>query len=650
MSKRFWMAATLVAGAAAGPASGDTAEVQVVKAVRQDVSPPLRSLIETARLGPVVTGPERQVPNRFDVERVARPESPELDRDPLLDASNAVVSTSALTPAPSLSFEGTTDDDNAAVVGFRIVPPDTNGDVGLDHYVQMNNLVLEIFDKATGATVLGPAAGNTLWAGFGGICQTNNDGDPIVLYDHLADRWVFSQFANAAAGNNGHQCFAVSTTPDPTGPYFRYDFLVSPGKFNDYPKIGVWPDAYYMSINEFNAGPGVFSGAVTVAVERAKMLAGGAARMVRIPVAGLFNFGLQPSNLEGPAPGAGTPNTYVAQVDGFPDGYRLWDFHVDWTNPGLSTLTLLPLVATAAFDSSVNQVPQAAPGELLDALAGSFTMYRAQFRQFGGYRSIVLNHTVDVGGNRAGVRWAELRNAGGGWALHQTGTQGPADNLHRWMGSIAQDRNNNIALGYSVSGVTQAADIRYVSRAATDPLGTLPGGEITLQAGTGVQVSSFSRWGDYSAMSSDPFPDCTFWYTQEYYENTASFDFKTRVGSFTFPKCGPSLLLRLNGDAGEVVRVPAGPFQVTLAGEDGDSVAPMDWYYAVIVGGSVYWLTPGGFSLGAAPLVTGVPPADFPDTVIWNAPLPAGTTATFVLFLVEGGAVRAVDYITGVVS
>jgi len=648
MTMRFWMAAMLASGPVAGPALGATATV--VGVARQDVSPPLRDLVEAARQAPVAAGPDREVPNRFEEGRPPRVKGPELERDPLLDASNAAVQTSALTPAPSLSFEGTTDDDNAAVLGFRVVPPDTNGAVGLDHYVQENNLVLEIFDKATGATVLGPAAGNVLWSGFGGICQTDNDGDPTVVYDHLADRWVFSQFANPPAGNDGHQCFAVSTTPDPTGPYFRYDFLVSPGKFNDYPKLGVWPDAYYLSINEFNAGPGGFSSVVAVAVERQRMLVGGPARMVRIAVPG-FNFSLQPSHLEGLAPPSGTPNTFVAQLDGAPDGYRLWDFTVDWTNPGASTFTLLPFVQTAAFDSSVSVVPQAAPGENLDALAGDFLMYRAQFRQFPGYRSIVLNHTVDVGGNRAGIRWAELRNAGAGWVLHQTGTVGPPDGLHRWMGSIAQDRNNNIALGYSVSGVTQAADVRYVSRATTDPLGTLPGGEITLQAGLGVQQSSSGRWGDYSAMSSDPFPDCTFWYTQEYYANTGSFDFKTRVGSFAFPSCGPSLLLRLNGDAGEVVRVPAGgPFEVTLAGDDGDSVAPMDWYYAAVVGGTVYWLTPGGFSLAATPLLSGVPPADFPDTAIWNTPLPTGTTITFVLFLLEGGSVRAVDYITGVVS
>jgi hypothetical protein len=648
MSMHFWMAGMLIAAPAAGQAPKEAPQVGFSKAARQDVSPPLRALAEAAPHAPAVPLADREIPNRFKVRPDLRPQGPELEQDPLLEASNAAIAPSAPTPAPSLSFEGTTDDDNAAVVGFRIVPPDTNGDVGLDHYIQMNNLVLEIFDKATGASVLGPVAGNVLWAGFGGICESNNNGDPIVLYDHLADRWVLSQFANPADGTNGHQCFAVSTTPDPTGSYFRYDFLVSPGRFNDYPKIGVWPDAYYISINEFLPGPGAFSGALAVAVERPRMLTGGVAQMVRIQVPG-FNFGLQPSHLGGPAPATGTPNTFVAQVNGVPDGYRMWDFHVDWTNPLASTFTLLPFLTTAAFDPTVSQVPQAAPGELLDALAGNFTMYRAHFRQFTGFKSIVLNHTVDVGSNRAGVRWAELRNTGGAWTVHQTGTQSP-DILHRWMGSIAQDRNQNIALGYSVSSAGQAVDIRYASRGAADPLGTLPGGEVTLHAGTGVQTNSFGRWGDYSAMSSDPFPDCTFWYTQEYYENTANFDFKTRVGSFRFPNCGPSLLLRVNGDAGDVVRVPAGPFQVTLDGDDGDSVAPMDWYYALVFNGSLFWITSAGVSVTPAPLLSGVPPADFSAITLFNSALPAGTTATFVLFQLEGATVRAVDFITGVVS
>ncbi|HXK12739.1 MAG TPA: hypothetical protein VMT70_24100 [Vicinamibacteria bacterium] len=644
MTMPFLTVAMLLASPAASAGQGNAA--QVLAAVRRDVSPPLRTLMESARLAPVVAGLNREVEDRLE-KGVGGTTSRALDRDPLVDTSNAFVPNAALTPAPSLSFDGTSDDDNAAVVGFRVVPPDTNGAVGLGHYVQMNNLVLEIFDKATGTSLAGPSADNVLWAGFGGLCQTNNEGDPIVLYDHLADRWVFSQFAHQSGGTDGHQCFAVSTTPDPTGPYFRYDFFVSPGMFNDYPKIGVWPDAYYVSFNEFNAGPGLFSQAVAVAVERKAMLAGGAARLVRIGVPG--NFGLQPSHLEGPPPSAGTPNTYVAQVS-VPSGYRVWSFAVDWTNPGASTLTLLPFVQTPAFDSSVLTVPQASPGEALAALSGSFLMYRAQFRQFNGYESIVLNHTINAGGGRAGIRWAELRNTGAGWALFQVGTHAPSDGLHRWMGSIAQDRNGDIALGYSASGTTQAADVRYVSRTAADPLGTLPGGEITLQAGLGVQVSSSGRWGDYSAMSADPFPDCTFWYTQEYYANTGSFDFKTHVGSFAFPGCGPSLLLKLNGDAGEVVHVPPSQFEVTLAGRDGGSVAPMDWFYAVFVGGTLFWLTPSGFSLTPAPILSGVPPADFPDTVIWNTPLPSGTTATFVLFVSQGGTVKAFDYITGVVS
>ena len=557
-------------------------EVSVSTAVRHDTSRPLRELV--AEAGPVQYGPSRQMRDKAPVSP-AEAVGPELERDPLLDSSALAVSL-VPTPDPSLSFEGTTDDDNAAVVGFRLVPPDTNGDVGLEHYVQFNNVIFEIFDKFTGSSILGPAAGNSLWTGFGGVCEARNDGDPVVLYDHLADRWVFSQFANPLP-DNGHQCFAVSTTPDPTGPYHRYDFVVSPFQFNDYPKIGVWPDAYYMSIREF---PGIFPGRMTaVAVERDVMLVGGAAQMVG-PFSpgslGAFD-GMLPSHLEGRAPPPGTPNTYVRADDG-PDRYELWDFAVDWVTPANSTFTSTGSVPTVSFSSAVPDVPSL--GDSMDSLA-HFTMYRLQYRDFGTHRSMVLNHTVNAGGGRAGIRWAELRNTGAGWFNFQTGTHAPGSD-HRWMGSIAQDRNGNIALGYSTSCSTTHPSIRYTSRMAGDPLGTMPGGEITLHAGTGSQIGSFTRWGDYSSMSTDPFPDCSFWYTNEYYDTISSFDFKTRVGNFKFPDCGPSLVLKINGDAGDVVTVPAAPspFDLTIAGDDGDSSTPMDWYFAVIFEGVVYWI------------------------------------------------------------
>jgi hypothetical protein len=409
----------------------------------------------------------------------------------------------------------------------------------------MINLIFAVYDK-NGSIVPGgePRANQDLWQGFGGPCQDYNDGDPIVVYDHLADRWVFSQFALATTG---HQCVAVSTGPDPTGPYYRYQFDLALGT-PDYPKLGVWEDAYYLSANEFLVW---FQGAIAVAFERDKMLLGQPAQMVKIGPLECGTecfFSLQPSHLEGAAPPAGTPNTYVMAFDDEtwgagtnPDGYRLWEFAVDWANPNSSSFTPLGQVNTTEFDANLCGFDACVPqrdGELLATLS-QFTMYRAQFRDFGTHRSIVLNHTVNVGGDRAGIRWTELRNAGGGWLLYQTGTHAPNDGLHRWMGSAAMDGAGNIALGYSVSGPNIYPEIRYASRSAGDSLGTLTGGEVTLHIGTGSQVDSSNRWGDYSAMSVDPADDCTFWYTQEYYENSGSFDFNTRIGSFKLDSCSP---------------------------------------------------------------------------------------------------------------
>jgi hypothetical protein len=168
-------------------------------------------------------------------------------------------------------------------------------------------------------------------------------------------------------------------------------------------------------------------------------------------------------------------------------------------------------------------------------------MYRAQYRNFGSYQTLVLNHTVDPGNNSAGIRWVELRKTTGSWFLYQTGTFAPADGLSRWMGSIAMDGAGNIALGYSVSGPSTFPSIRYTTRTASDPLGTLGGGEMTLVDGTDVQTDSHNRWGDYSTISVDPTDNCTFWYTQEYQRGDGDLqqdrDFKTRIGSFKLNNC-----------------------------------------------------------------------------------------------------------------
>ncbi|RMH21728.1 MAG: hypothetical protein D6696_05150 [Acidobacteria bacterium] len=531
------------------------------KALQFDVSPPFRQLAKELPSFKA-QGPPREIPLRKVPDARQRPDVMGVP-DALRQTEAQPVPGAGPTPAPTINVDGFSDDDNAAVVGFRIVPPDTEGDVGLTRYVQWINLVFGVFDKATGNVIFGPVAGNSIWNGFGGACELNNDGDPIVLYDHLADRWLLSQFSI----DEGIQCIAISTTNDPTGPYFRYAFLVTPGGGNDYPKIGLWSDggaqsAYHMSLRDFD--PNFNTSAV--AMDRDAMLAGDPnAQFVKFanPCTNVDCVdGLQPPHLEGPAAPAGSCGTYfVAWDDDFDgpltgtDGYRNYTFCVDWAggNHTYGENAIVP--SSADFDRTMcgffqrNCIPQPAPGEGLDPFDEA-TMYRAQVRNFGSHVSVVLNHTVDAtGGNVAGIRWAELRQTtvNGPWTLFQDGTYSP-DNNHRWMGSIAQDQAGNIALGYSVSSSSVFPSVRYTTRMAADPLGTLPGGEVECVAGTGAQTGSSNRWGDYSTMSVDPVDNCTFWYTQEYYQTTGSFNFRTRICSFTIPGCtGPNPNCNFNG-------------------------------------------------------------------------------------------------------
>jgi hypothetical protein len=496
-------------------------------------------------------------------------ERPDYGRFPDLAAPDGGLpkaSGSSLGPTPPVlqSFQGLSDDDNAAVVGSRIVPPDVNGDIGLDGsgnkvYLQYINLIWALYSD-TGALLAGPLPGNSFWQGFGGFCQSNNDGDPVALYDDQAGRWVVSQFSI----NQGIQCVAVSTTSDPLGSYHRYAFTVTPGGQNDYPKMGVWDDgtngsagqsAYTFTLRDFGGAGGSFSVSAGV-MERDQMLNGNPAQFVKFsnPCTGTDCIeGQLPPHLAGPPPPANTCPTYWTAVDAAyddspfaNDGYRNHTLCVDWANTGNSTYTEGGLVVAGSnFDRFLGSgfsacISPVNGGEILDCLAG-FTMYRAQYRWFGTEASVVLNTTVDAGSDRAGIRWAETLSANGqsGWTLGQDGTYAPADDNERWMGSIAQDQDRNIALGYSVTSPTRFPSVAYTSRMAGDPAGQMQGGEVICHEGTGAQTASSNRWGDYSSMSVDPVDDCTFWYTQEYYENTNSFDFKTRICSFRFEDCDP---------------------------------------------------------------------------------------------------------------
>ncbi len=441
------------------------------------------------------------------------------------------------TPAPSRNFDG--------IGATGVTPPDTNGDVGPNHYVQMVNSKFAIYSKA-GALLAGPTNINQLWAGAGGRCEATNAGDPIVVYDPLADRWLLSQFAFPAPYA---VCVAISQTPDPTGTYYLYEFAMD--VFPDYFKFGVWPDAYYMSSNDAAPTGTTIPKVGVFAFDRARMLAGQPATFQKFQVQRNF---MLPSDLDGPTPPpAGAPNYFYTLMDdtfwpskGFPGADRLevWEYHVDFTTPVSSTFALAHTLPTAPFNYlvcgffqfSCIQLPA---GQKVDALA-EYPMWRFAYRNFGVHEAMVGNFTVKASGpNRAGIRWFELRKTGsGGWTIYQEGTHAP-DSNQRWMGSIAMDRSGNIALGYSVTGASLFPSIRYATRLFTETLGTLQT-ETTLIGGGGSQTNGGNRWGDYSAMTVDPTDECTFWYTNEYYASTSQASWSTRVGAFTIPSCGVS--------------------------------------------------------------------------------------------------------------
>lgn len=457
-------------------------------------------------------------------------------------------------PSPSLTFDGLSNYDNISFYQAVIIPPDTIGDVGPNHYVQAVNALVRVFDKQ-GAPLTPPFRLSQLFAPLGTVCSARDDGEPVVLYDPLADRWLLSQYCNAFPPFR--QMIAVSMTGDPTGQYFVYEFVMPNIKLNDVSKFGVWPDGYYMSTEEFTGAD--FTGMGAFAFDRAKMLAGDPtasyiyfSRPAVSPPARLGN--LLPSDLDGlQPPGSGVPNTFVGysatEYGEAQDALRLFDFHADFTHPELSAFTERPEspLAVAPFDPTSpdgrTDIAQPAPGERLDANSDRL-MYRAAYRRIGSADSMVVNQTVRVAAEpyRAGVRLYELRRTGGAFAVVEQSTIGDAA-ASRWIGSAAQDHQGNLAVGYNYVDDSQPPDIRYTGRLAVEPAGTLRQ-EGTLADGTGVQRAFGWRWGDYSAMSVDPVDDCTFWAAGQYYtlesQNFSEFTWLTRIGEFKFAECTPA--------------------------------------------------------------------------------------------------------------
>lgn len=550
-------------------------------AVAFDVSPPIRSLAHQARPLPFPPGailevrPEGRKAESRQAQRI-RARRP----DGALQRFNLTPTI----PSPLLTFEGMSNQDNFNIFGGRVNPPDTIGDVGANHYVEMINLVFAVYDKA-GNLLLGPVDTGTLWAGFPIEDCTDPSGDPVVLYDQTTDHWILSQFTTRGLDDPSlpfYNCVAVSQTGDPTGGYYRYAFITQADDvdggyfFPDYPKYGVWSNSYILTTRD--SGLIDRYGISVYALEKNRMVNGDPnARAVQffleadvtptgtVPLA-LVGDGLLPPDIDGNrGPVVGAPAALVGTQDDSADygatfdALNIWELSVKWSAHPTASLSLATQLPTAPFDSIYPCRPTARdclpepgivnPAQYLDILSyRQRPTWRLAYRNFGTYESLVTNQSVEAARGVAGARWYEIRRTGSRppatitYAIQQQGTYAPRDGVHRWMGSIAQDKKGNMALGYSVvNGVDVFPGIRYTGRLAGDPLGMMTLGEATIINGSGVQTTTNSRWGDYTSMNIDPTDDCTFWYANEYYtlagQGTSAAGWQTRVGSFRLPGC-----------------------------------------------------------------------------------------------------------------
>jgi uncharacterized repeat protein (TIGR01451 family) len=460
---------------------------------------------------------------------------------------------SAPAPAPNASFDGL---DFASWGAGH--PPDTNGDVGPTYYIQSINSSIGVYRKSDTVRVAAFTFNTFMSQGaFGNLCDTNNFGDPVVLYDTFEGRWVITDFAFTLDGSGNvinppgsFQCFAVSKTEDPVLGGWNFYSINTAGGLGDYPKFGVWPDGIYMSANMFDfAAAGSFQNPRVYALNKAQMYAGSPTVQVVTFDAPSSDFTILPSNarLQAGTPPPGTPNYFVSTWQ-FLNGLSVYKFHVDWARTDLSTLTGpdVPLAGTSWPSAAVANALSLG-GNALDVLQIR-AMMQNQYSNIGGVESLWATHTVRRGDTAglAAPRWYQVNVTGGAVAasLPQAATWDPdgANVINRFMPSLAVDRAGDIALGYSTSDTTTKPAIKYAGRLSSDPINTLAQTEQVLIQGTGTQTGNCgggacARWGDYSAMSLDP-DGCTFWYTNEYYA-ADGLSFLTRIGSFAFPSCTP---------------------------------------------------------------------------------------------------------------
>ena len=462
---------------------------------------------------------------------------PEHDRSPIRHIGtgpDTVSQTEILPPVGTtniLSFDGITGSQ-----GGGFVPPDTNASVGTTQVVETVNIAYAVYDKATGSQIMAPKSIQTLYTPLGGQCATGNLSDPVVNFDKAAQRWVITMIAFNNTFSVNNSCVAVSTSSDATGTYHVYAFAYG-NVLPDYPKVGVWPDAYYLTSNNFPNG-GSFSGAETCALNRANMLLGNAATSICFK-RGTSDFSLLPADLDGATPPpSGSPNYHLELATS--TRLNLFKFHVDFVTPTNSTFTGPTALTVASYTdacaSTGNCIPQPSPGTTVDSL-GDRLMFRLAYRHFTDHEALVATHSIRGAGRvTSAVRWYEIRSPGSAPVIFQSGTVNGASSTALWMGSIGTDKVGDIALGYSKSSRTVKPTVEYTGRVPSDTLGTMESPSVIV-TGTGVQTSAGGgRWGDYSSMAIDPSDDCTFWYTQEYYRTNGA-NWSTRLASFKFTAC-----------------------------------------------------------------------------------------------------------------
>jgi len=505
-------------------AQNDVGKPIVIKPSYFDISPPLRDMFQNPNVKVDMSWKDGVVKNHQYPANLTIQNYPDaIYNDPNVQTEFGTI----MTDTTVLNFEGTAGDGS-------LCPPDPTGDVGPNHFLQIVNCKYAIYNKS-GVKILGPFNTSQIW---NGMPHNSNDGDGIVLYDEQADRWLISQFSlpNYPGVNPSYEMVAISQTNDPTGSWYRYQytFTIMP----DYPKFGIWRDAYYLCINRFNTSGYIGPGAA--ALDRASMLIGvDTAAMILFPLNNTGYYHGLPADCDGAFPPAGTPGYFTWTST---SRMTFYEFHADFTTPSNSTFAQsqqLTITPVTFFGYQVG-LPQKGTSVKIDPLSyGGSLMNRLQFRNFGDHWSLVTNGTIDAGSGVAGIRWYEFRRtATDPWSIYQQATYAPGDGNSRWAGSIAMDTAGNMGLAYSITSSNMYPSIRYTGRMSSDPLNQFTIAESGIINGGGSQTNTWSgtpsRWGDYSALTIDPSNTSTFWYTNEYYSTTSQASWKTRIATFSF--------------------------------------------------------------------------------------------------------------------